>query len=36
LDWYLSDTYRIDGFKLPNYFLSRPEVYSSLARTFEG
>jgi hypothetical protein len=36
LDWYLTDQYPIDGFRLPNVFPSRSDVYASLSRTFEG
>jgi hypothetical protein len=36
LDWYLTDTHRIQGFTLPSYLLSRSELFGSLARTFEG
>jgi hypothetical protein len=36
LDWYVASTVTIDGFKLPNYFISRSDVYASLAKTFEG
>jgi hypothetical protein len=36
LDWYVTNTVTIDGFKLPYYFISRSDVYSSLAKTFDG